>query len=119
MTMPASSFHQRLGDDVMRILMAAMMAAALAAPAMAAGPGYEESRVRVQTADLDLATASGQRALERRVEMALSRLCGMPVFHTRDELDALDACRADALKAAAPQIDAARARQAVTVAVNR
>ena len=103
----------------MRILMAAALAAAtLAAPALAA-PGYEQGQVRVQTADLDLATAAGQRALERRVEMALTRLCGMPVFHTRDELDALDACRADALKAAAPQIDAARARQAVTVAVNR
>lgn len=103
----------------MRILVTAMMAAALAAPAMAAGPGYEESRVRVQTADLDLASTDGQRALERRVEMALARLCGTPVFHSRDELAELDACRADAMKAAAPQIEAARARQAVTVAVNR
>lgn len=106
----------------MRILLAAATAAVLAAPAATpalAAPGYEQGQVRVQTADLDLATTAGQRVLERRVEMALTRLCGMPVFHSRDELDALDACRADAMKAAAPQIDAARARQAVTVAVNR
>jgi UrcA family protein len=103
----------------MRILMAAMMAAALATPALAAEQGYEQFAVKVQTADLDLATVSGQRNLDRRLDAALTRLCGMPVFHTRDELDALDDCRADAMKAAAPQIEAARARQAVTVAANR
>lgn len=108
----------------MRILMIAMMAAAvatptLATPALAAERGYEQFAVKVQTADLDLATVSGQRNLDRRLDAALTRLCGMPVFHTRDELDALDDCRADAMKAAAPQIEAARARQAVTVAANR
>jgi UrcA family protein len=103
----------------MRILMAAMMAAALAAPSVAQNAGYEQSRVRVNTADLDLATADGQRTLGKRLEMAMVRLCGTPVFFTRDELADLDACRAEAMKAAAPQIDAARARQAVTVASSR
>ena len=100
----------------MRILMAAMMAAALAAPALAAGPAYEQSAVRVQTSDIDLATAAGQRQLGKRLELAITRLCGPPVFFTRDELAELESCRADALQASAPQIDAARARQAVTVA---
>lgn len=98
--------------------LAAIGAATLAVPALAA-PGYEQSRVRVQTADLDLATASGQRVLTQRLDMAMTRLCGTPVFFSRDEIAALDACRADALQAAAPQIDAARARQAVTVASSR
>ncbi len=102
----------------MRMIVALLAAATLAAPALA-GPGYEESRVRVQTADLDLSSASGQRVLTNRLEMAMTRLCGTPVFFTRDELADLDACRADAMKAAAPQIDSARSRQAVTVASNR
>ncbi|WP_164155393.1 UrcA family protein [Sandarakinorhabdus rubra] len=107
----------------MRILKAAMMVAmattTLAAPAMAAGPGYAESRVKVQTADLDLTSAAGQQVLVRRLEMAITRLCGTPIFQTRDELDELAACRSDAMAAAAPQIDAARARQAVAVASTR
>jgi UrcA family protein len=103
----------------MRILMAAMVAASLAAPAMAQQAGYEQSQVRVQTSDIDLASAQGQRTLGKRIEMAMVRLCGTPVFFTRDELADLDACRAEALKAAAPQIDAARARQAVSVASSR
>jgi UrcA family protein len=104
----------------MRILMAAaLIAATLAGPAMAQTAGYEQSQVRVQTADLDLATAAGQRTLGKRLEMAMVRLCGTPVFFTRDELADLETCRAEALKAAAPQIDAARARQAVSVASTR
>ena len=103
----------------MRIVMAAVMAATLAAPALAAGPAYEQSQVRVQTRDIDLASASGQRTLGKRLEMAITRLCGTPVFYSRDELAELETCRADALQAAAPQIDAARARQAVSVASTR
>jgi UrcA family protein len=103
----------------MRILMAAVLAATLAAPALAQNAGYEQSQVRVNTSDLDLATADGQRILGKRLEMAMVRLCGMPVFFTRDELADLEACRADAMKAAAPQIEAARARQAVAVAARR
>jgi UrcA family protein len=100
----------------MRILMAALVAATVAAPAIAAGPGYERAEVRVQTYDLDLATVAGQRTLGKRLEVAMNRVCGTPVLYTRDELAELDACRTDAAQASAPQIEAARARQAVTVA---
>jgi UrcA family protein len=103
----------------MRIVMAALVAAALAGPALAVEPGYEQSQVTVRTADLDLATAAGQRALGKRLDIALSRLCGSPITFTRDEIAALDNCRADAMAAAAPQIDAARARQAVMIASRR
>lgn len=75
--------------------------------------GYEQSAVRVRTADLDLASAAGQRQLETRLAMALARLCGQPVLQTPEERDDLAACRADAIAAAAPQIAAARARLAV------
>lgn len=103
----------------MRITMALLAAATLTMPALAAETGYEQWQVKVQTADLDLSSASGQRALDKRLSQAMSRLCGEPVLFTRDELADLDACRADAMKIAAPQIDAARAQRAVTVAANR
>lgn len=103
----------------MRAVMALMVAATLAVPAMANGTSYAEGQVRVHTADLDLATARGQRLLDRRLSLAMARLCGEPVLHTRDELTELAACQADAMAAAAPQIDAARARRAVMVATSR
>ncbi len=103
----------------MRIILAAVMAATLGSPALAAGPDQHSGQVRVQTADLDLASADGQRQLERRLAMAMVRLCGTPVFFSRDELAALDACKAEAATAAAAQIDAARARQAVAVAARQ
>ncbi|WP_156254757.1 UrcA family protein [Sandarakinorhabdus oryzae] len=103
----------------MRVMMALVVAATLAVPAVAAERGYEQSQVRVQIADLDLATAAGQRALEKRMSVAMVRLCGMPVMFSRDELADLDACRADAMKAAAPQLEAARAQRAVAVASTR
>lgn len=103
----------------MRITIALLAAATLAMPVLAIEPGYEQWQVKVQTADLDLSAASGQRALDKRLSLAMTRLCGAPVLFTRDELADLDACRADAMKAAAPQIDAARAQLAVAVASNR
>ncbi|OYQ33995.1 hypothetical protein CHU93_02735 [Sandarakinorhabdus cyanobacteriorum] len=103
----------------MRIIMAAIVAATLAAPALAAGPEHMTGTVRVQTADLDLSTVAGQRALDRRLAMAMVRLCGTPVFFSRDELAELDACKAEASKAAAAQINAAHARQAVAVAARQ
>ena len=103
----------------MRITIALLAAATLAMPALAAETGYEQWQVKVQTADLDLSSATGQRALDKRLSQAVTRLCGYQVTFTRDELAAFDACRTDAMKAAAPQIDAARARLAVAVASNR
>jgi UrcA family protein len=103
----------------MRAMMALLAAATLAMPALAAETGYEQWQVKVKTADLDLSSATGQRALDKRLSLAMTRLCGSPVLFTRDELADLDACRADAMRAAAPQIDTARAQRAVTVAANR
>jgi UrcA family protein len=102
----------------MRIIMAAIVAATLAAPALAAAPD-QVTTVRVQTADLDLSTAAGQRTLNRRLASAMVRLCGMPVFFSRDELAELDACKTEATQAAASQIDAAHARRAVAVAARQ
>lgn len=108
----------------MRIKLALLVAATLApvflaGPALAAEPGYEQWQVKVQTADLDLSSAAGQRVLDKRLSQALARLCGYPVFFNRDELGDLESCRAEAMKAAMPQIEAARAQRAVAVASTR
>jgi UrcA family protein len=103
----------------MRTLMAMMVAATLAAPALAADPGYESAQVRVQTADLDLSSAAGQRLLDRRIAVAVSRVCGSPVLFSREELDELAACEAQAMAATRPQIEAARTKRAVAVASTR
>ncbi|WP_279379375.1 UrcA family protein [Sandarakinorhabdus sp. AAP62] len=99
--------------------MVLLAAAAFAMPAMAIEPGYEQWQVKVQTADLDLSSAEGQRALDKRLAQALTRLCGQPTTFTREDLAALEACRAEAMQSAAPQIDAARTLRAVAVASNR
>jgi UrcA family protein len=101
----------------MRILMAVALTAALAVPALATE--FEQGKVTVQVADLDLATSAGQRALNKRLTLAIDRLCGTPVIFSRDEIAALQACEADALQMAAPQLAAARAQLAMTVAANR
>lgn len=109
---------------MMRTVLLGIAALLAAAPAVATEQGdgksgYEQWAVKVRTADLDLATASGQRQLDARLAMALTRLCGQPVLQTPEERDDLAACRADAMAAAAPQIAAARARLAVAVADRR
>ncbi|MCW3836400.1 UrcA family protein [Sphingomonas canadensis] len=62
----------------------AALTAAPASPAMAAGGQGETRSLAVPVADLDLSTAAGRRELERRVERAVSRICG-PDRRCRDE----------------------------------
>jgi UrcA family protein len=102
----------------MRILMALIVAAGMAAPAAAAEPSQEQTRIVVKIADLDLSAPAGQRALDRRVRIAIGGLCGYPVTASRDETQALAACQADAMQSVAPQMQAVRQRLAMTVAAN-
>ena len=101
----------------MRTMMALLVAATLATPALAAGSA--PAQVRVQLADLDLASASGQRALDRRLWVATVALCGAPAEFSSREAAAIANCRADAMKSASSQIDAAHGRRAMTVASSR
>ena len=52
----------------------AMLLAFTATPALAETPVIATSTV--QTADLDLSTAKGQQALERRLQQAVKEVCG-------------------------------------------
>ena len=94
------------------LMAAATLATTLATPALAAGT----AQVRVQVADIDLSSASGQHALDRRLWVATVALCGAPAMYSSQELADIANCRAEALKAAAPQINAAHGRRAMTVA---
>lgn len=67
-----------LAKTISHSLVAAGLSAALIAPAFAASP-FEDTTPRrtaqVRVADLDLGTASGQRALDTRIETAIRRVC--------------------------------------------
>lgn len=78
---------------------------ALAAPAFA-DPATATEKLVINTAGLDLATYSGQQALERRVSNAIDRLCSAEVFATAGPSTAMEDCR-DAVRAEVqPQIKA-------------
>jgi UrcA family protein len=90
----------------------------IAAPAMADTPLLTD-QVSISTANLDLATPHGRAVLERRVNAAINAMCGAPVFGSRDEAEALQACRDEARAAAQPQVKAVLSRASVTVASAR
>jgi len=52
-----------------------LLSAAVASPALSQS-SQAESRVVVTTADLDLASAAGQRSLDRRLASAVTEACG-------------------------------------------
>lgn len=89
----------------------------LAAPVLAA-PAYETGKVTIEYSDINLASANGRQALDRRVDAAIRSMCGAPVFGTREEADALQECRAEARNAVDPQVRSIMSKAATTVALN-
>lgn len=85
------------------------------APALA-DPAFDSSKTVVNYQDVDLSTQKGRLLLDRRVDNAISTMCGQPVFGTRDEAEMLDACRVEARAAVTPQLEQAISRANVTVA---
>lgn len=92
-------------------MFAAFGAALLATPALAAADdavvayGVQRNAVQVRTGDLDLAVAEGRAELDRRVQSAVNRVCGIAV--PSDPVPTITAaCRADAFANAGRQIDA-------------
>ena len=70
---------------------------------LAATPPTEKVRI----ADLDLDTAKGQRAFERRLQVALDRVCERPndnVQQTKAVQQLIDACKASARNGALQQL---------------
>lgn len=91
------------------ITAAAIKAApALAEPA-AAQPATLVSHVR--TADLDLASAQGQRLLQQRLQRAAREVCGTPSDLDLVAQNELRECRSEAVARAAAQLDAQVAKR--------
>ena len=76
-----------------------------AVPAMAADAPVAPS-VHVVTADLDLSTAKGRIALNRRIDTAVNTVCGADTAPRTGILIELDRCHATAGKIARSQRDA-------------
>lgn len=91
----------------------------LAATGATASQSWSTGRVAVSTTGLNLTTAAGRVALDRRVDAAIAAMCGAPVFGTRDEADALRECRIEARAAVTPQVDQMVSRAGVTMASSR
>lgn len=89
---------------IIRPLVAAALLA-IAAPAFA-DQRAASAKLAISTSGIDLSTASGRKALERRVDNAIDRMCGKPVLGTRAEAEALEACRSETLAEVQPQMQA-------------
>ena len=64
---------RKRGSDMTKVFIATLLAFT-AAPALAEPP--PTATAKVQVADLDLSTPSGQRALDRRLTRAVIEVCG-------------------------------------------
>ena len=101
---------------------AAAAAIALVTPAFAAPASsqiYAEPRsIEVQVGDLDLASGSGNAALQRRIRNAANAICGrVPVFPLREKRMA-ETCHEEVLASTAEKVALAKAQSlgAVTLA---
>ena len=108
---------------VIALAAALVTAAAIkAAPALAEPAGAQPATFvsHVRTADLDLASAQGQRLLKKRLERAAREVCGTPSDLDLVAQNKLRECRSDAIARAAAQQGAqlAKARGGDVIAVS-
>jgi UrcA family protein len=85
---------------------AALATALAGAPVLAQGHGATATFV-VRTADLDLASSAGRRALDRRIGNAVRDACGTASDVDLHGRNALQACRTETRHAAQAQRSAA------------
>jgi UrcA family protein len=82
---------------MLKVLMpiAVVTMAAFAAPAFAQD-GVQSTQVRISYDRSDLATEAGRRAIERKIDFVVNRVCGDQVLGTKEEVDMVRSCRATA-----------------------
>ena len=95
------------GCDMTRIFIATLLAFT-ATPAFAEAPVQVQSTV--QTADLDLSTARGQRALDLRLTQAVKQVCGTASDADIEGKNEVRRCRAETLARLASERDERIAR---------
>ena len=88
------------------LTIAALVAASFSAPALAQGEPLSIN-AHIRTADLDLTTDAGVRALDRRIRNAAVTLCGIPSSADPNGKRTARECRADARAQAYAQRQAA------------
>lgn len=103
------------GTIIRPLLAAALLAAS--APALA-GQDEGSAKLAISTSGIDLATPAGRQALERRVDNAINRLCGSNDLGTREEAEAIAACRLETRAEVQPQVDAMLMRTSLSVTPN-
>jgi UrcA family protein len=104
------------GTTIRPLVAAALLA--LAAPAFAE-PAYSNAKVTIDASGIDLTSATGRQALDRRVQNAINAICGAPVYGTREEAEDLRTCRSETRATVQPQVQAMLLRANVTVSENR
>ena len=77
-----------------------------AAPVMA-DPVKNSPRVTIDYRGVDLTSAQGRQTLDRRVDGAIDKICGLPVYGTRDEDEVLGQCRREMRSRIEPMVVAA------------
>lgn len=75
---------------------------AFAAPVHAL-PSTSTGTIMVRYGDIDFKAPDAAAILDRRIGSAIEQLCGTPITGSRDEAEAITACRADAHANAAPK----------------
>lgn len=88
------------------ILAAAVAAAGLSTFTAVAPALASEAGVPVQHADLNLASAAGRAALDRRIDRAARQVCGTALTIELELAGEVNACRADVMANARAQRDA-------------
>lgn len=86
-------------------LIAAISLTAVATPAMAQ-TGDDRPQIRIDVADLDLATAHDRQRLATRIRTTVNSLCSADGRSVLDQMRAQE-CRTAALAAVTPQVDRA------------
>ncbi|MDB5737930.1 MAG: UrcA family protein [Sphingomonas bacterium] len=88
-----------------RTLLSFALVGTFAATSALAAPARQSTIVR--TADLDLATNTGEQALRTRIARAVSVVCGDVDQRDLNAMASMTACRAIAMANAAPQMEVA------------
>jgi UrcA family protein len=92
---------------VSEMMMKALMLAAALIGAAPAAAQTETNGVEVKIVDLDLASAEDVAKLDRRLGIAVRRVCGVPSERSLAAHEAVTACRIEAAARLAPQRDIA------------
>ena len=82
-----------------------LLSALVATPALAAPEAPAQNRIVVSTADLDLASAAGQRTLDRRLAHAMIEACGTESNIDLAGSNTVRSCRVETAKSIAADRD--------------